>query len=145
MVLERCERFERNSMPERWARPFKDLSQATPLPMTIDATAQPTFDQHNLSRDDVLLAAKCVAQRIIDDSQDSDDMPPLSGLVYDVWGLYNDGMPKCRWTSPYENDDLLFSGQFRVDDDDTFVTRRAVLSPGDLDEVLTEVNVPHAG
>lgn len=113
--------------------------------MTIDDGAKATFETHGLDRDTALLAAKCVAQRIIEASEGTDDEPVLNGLVYNVWGLYNDGMPKCRWTAPYENDDLVFSGQFRVADADTFVTRRTVLSPDDLQGVLQEVKaIPKA-
>jgi hypothetical protein len=105
--------------------------------MTIDDDAKQAFEALDLDRDTVLLAAKCVAQQIIDNSRADDT--PLGGMVYDVWGLYNDGMPKCRWTSPYENDDLVFSAQFRVREADAFVTRREVLSPDDFQAILQDV------
>ena len=108
--------------------------------MTIDDTARHVVDARNLSRDDLLLASKSLAQRIIDDSQTTDD-PSLNGLVYDVWGLYNDGAPRCRWTAPYQNDDLVFTGQFRVADEDTFVVRRKVLAPDELEGIVAKTEL----
>lgn len=105
--------------------------------MTIDEEAMPILDAHDLDREDLLLATKCIAQNIIDESAGSDT--PLSGLVYDVWGLYNDGMPKCRWTAPYEDDDVVFSGQFRVTGEDAFVVRRKVLNADELLSVVRQV------
>ena len=105
--------------------------------MTISEDARDAFDRLGLTRDDVLLAAKSVAQSIINDSRESDT--PLSGMLYDVWGLYNDGSPKCRWTAPYEDDDLVFSGQFRVDGSDALVVRRTVMSPADLDALIADI------
>jgi hypothetical protein len=106
--------------------------------MTIGDDAREAFNELDLDREDVLLAAKSVAQSIIDDSRESDE--PLSGMLYDVWGLYNDGMPKCRWTAPYENEDIVFSGQFRVEGSDAFVVRRKVISRDDIIALLRELS-----
>lgn len=108
--------------------------------MTIDSDAQPIFDTLGFSREHLLLAAKSLAQDVIDDSRD----PVLCGLVYDVHGLYNDGQPKCRWTAPFDDsDDLVFSGQFRIErgeeQEDAFVARRLRLSPGDLEERVRDL------
>ena len=106
--------------------------------MTIGDDAREAFNELDLDRENLLLAAKSVAQSIIDDSRESDE--PLSGMLYDVWGLYNDGMPKCRWTAPYENEDIVFSGQFRVEGSDAFVVRRKVISRQDIIDFLRELN-----
>jgi len=113
---------------------FTDIAAA----MTIGDDAREAFNELDLDREDLLLAAKSVAQSIIDDSRESDE--PLSGMLYDVWGLYNDGMPKCRWTAPYENEDIVFSGQFRVAGSDAFVVRRKVITRDDLIDLLRELN-----
>jgi hypothetical protein len=105
--------------------------------MTISEDARALFDRLDLAREDLLLISKCVSQSIIADSKDADT--PLSGMLYDVWGLYNDGSPKCRWTAPYENDDVVFSGQFRVEGSDAFVVRRKVLELSDLTGIIEEV------
>ena len=106
--------------------------------MTISDEAREAFDRLDLTREEVLLASKCIAQRIIDDSADAET--PLASMVYDVWGLYNDGSPKCRWTAPYEDEDIVFSAQFRVEGEDAFVVRRKVLDIDEVIDVLREIN-----
>jgi hypothetical protein len=49
-------------------------------------------------------------------------------------------MPKCRWTAPYENEDIVFSGQFRVEGSDAFVVRRKVISRDDIIALLRELS-----
>jgi hypothetical protein len=105
--------------------------------MTVDDEARTAFETLGFDRDDLLVAAKCVAQRVIDNSQEEET--PLNGLVYDVWGLYNDGSPKCRWTAPYDNDDVVFTGQFRVEGQDAFVVRRKVLPLSDIESVVRDL------
>jgi hypothetical protein len=101
--------------------------------MTIGDEARPIFDTIGFTREGLLLAAKSVAQEIIDRTRE----PALCGLVYDVRGLYNDGQPKCRWTAPYDDDEIVFTGQFRVEDgaeEEAFVVRRVSLSPSALED-----------
>jgi len=103
--------------------------------MTISEEAKKVFEEIGADRDVMLTAAKAIGQQIIDASKT--DEQPLSGLVYDVWGLYNEGTPRCRFTSPYENRDILFSGFFRVDDgDDNYVVRRKTFSQHEMVELL---------
>ena len=105
--------------------------------MTISEEAQTAFDEIGMDHQAASLAAKAIAQQIIDDS--ASDGPPLTGLVYDVWGLYNEGSPRCRFTAPYENRDIVFSGLFRrSNDDDSFVVRRKVFSQHAIVELLQE-------
>ncbi len=102
--------------------------------MTIGKEARLIFDTIGFTREDLLLVAKSVAQEIIDRPQE----PALCGLVYDVRGLYNDGQPKCRWTAPLDDDEVVFTGQFRVEDssesEDAFVVRRTSLSPSAIED-----------
>lgn len=105
--------------------------------MTISEGARDVLDEIGADRRAALMAAKAIAQRIIGESEDGDQ--PLSGLVYDVWGLYNEGMPRCRFTSPYENRDIVFSGFFhRNGNEEGFVVRRKALSQHELVELLRD-------
>jgi hypothetical protein len=63
--------------------------------------------------------------------------------VYDVWGLYNDGSPKCRFTAPYENNDIVFSGQFRVKGADSFVVKREVIDSDRIAETVQSLRSNH--
>lgn len=110
--------------------------------MTISNDAKTALEKLGVSSDEATVAAKAVALGIIEDSKDSDT--PLEGMVYNVWGLYNDGSPKCRLTAPYENDDFVFSGQFRVKGQDAFVVRREVLSKDTLLSSIEEIRNPTA-
>lgn len=105
--------------------------------MTISDDAQAALREMGVSHDEAGVAAKAVALEIIESSKDTDT--PLEGVVYNVWGLYNDGSPKCRLTAPYENDDFVFSGQFRVEGADSFVVRRQVLPRAKLMAAVEEV------
>lgn len=103
--------------------------------MTISDDARTAFEEIGADHQDAGLAAKAIAQQIIDES--ASDEQPLTGLVYDVWGLYNEGSPRCRFTAPYENRDIVFSGLFRrTDEDDNFVVRRKVLSQNAMAELI---------
>lgn len=105
--------------------------------MTISEEAQKVFDEIGADRRAALIAAKAIAQQIIGESEDSEQ--PLSGIVYDVWGLYNEGSPRCRFTAPYENRDIVFSGFFhRNSSDEGFVVRRKALSQHELAELLRD-------
>lgn len=104
--------------------------------MTLTEDAQALFRKHDLSRDDALLAAKSLGQTMIEDSQSSDT--PLTSMVYEVWGLYDDGMPACRFTVPNETDDICFEGQFRTEASTPFVERRRTISPDALKTLVEE-------
>lgn len=110
--------------------------------MTISEDAQTALRSLGVEADEAQVAAKAIALQIIEDSKGTDT--PLEGMVYNVWGLYNDGSPKCRLTAPYENDDFVFSGQFRVDGDDAFVVRREVVSQDTLMQAVNEIRHPPA-
>ncbi len=104
--------------------------------MTLTTTAKDTLTNLGLDRDDALLAAKSIGQRIIEDSQSSDT--PLMGMVYDGWGLYDDGMPACRFEGPNGDGEIVFSGQFRAEGDTPFVERQQTISPDALKTLVTE-------
>ena len=105
--------------------------------MTISEDAKAVLEGLGVDLDEATVAVKAVALRIIEDSQDTDT--PLESMVYNVWGLYNDGSPKCRLTAPYENEDLVFSGQFRVAGADAFVVRREVIDQDAFMAAIDEV------
>lgn len=105
--------------------------------MTISEEARAVFEEIGADREAALIAAKAIAQQIIGESAEDDE--PLSGLVYDVWGLYNEGTPRCRFTAPYENRDIVFSGFFRRNGaDDSYVVRRKAFSQHELVELLRD-------
>jgi len=108
--------------------------------MTISEDAKTALTALGVDVDEATVAAKAVALRIIEESKETDT--PLEGMVYNVWGLYNDGSPKCRLTAPYENDDLVFSGQFRVRGEDAFVVRREVMSRDEMMRAIDEIRQP---
>ena len=105
--------------------------------MTLTEDAKTTFDELGLDRDDALLAAKSLGQTIIEESQSSDT--PLESMVYEVWGLYDDGMPACQFSVPNGSDEIVFAGQFRADGDTPFVERQRALSPDALKTLVKEV------
>jgi len=104
--------------------------------MTLTTEAKDALAELGLDRDDALLAAKCIGQTMIEDSTSSDT--PLKGMVYDGWGLYDDGMPACRFAVPNGNGEIVFSGQFRADGDTPFVERRETISPDALKTLVEE-------
>jgi hypothetical protein len=104
--------------------------------MTLTEDAKTTFADLGLDRDDALLAAKSMGQTIIEESQSSDT--PLESMVYEVWGLYDDGMPACEFSVPAEEDEIVFTGQFRTGGDTPFVERRRTLSPDGLKALVEE-------
>jgi hypothetical protein len=110
--------------------------------MTISEDAQTALRALGVGTAEAEVAAKSVALTIIEESEASDT--PLEGMVYNVWGLYNDGSPKCRLTAPYDNDDLVFSGQFRVKGADAFVVRRKVITRDDFMGAVNEIRQPPA-
>jgi len=104
--------------------------------MTLTRDAKTTFAELGLDRDDALLAAKSVGQTIIEESQSSDT--PLESMVYEVWGLYDDGMPACEFLVSNGEEDIVFVGQFRTGGDTPFVERRRTFSPDALKTLVEE-------
>jgi hypothetical protein len=98
--------------------------------MTLTDDVQTVLAEHGLDRADALVAAKTLGQQIIDESKSTDT--PLGGMVYEVWGLYNDGMPACQFGCSDETEEVTFSGQFRSEDGGSYVERRRTLSVEDL-------------
>jgi len=109
--------------------------------MTLTEDAQATFADLGLDRDDALLAAKSMGQTIIEESQSTDT--PLEGMVYEVWGLYDDGMPACQFSVPDGGDDVVFNGQFRTGGETPFVERRRTISPEALTALVEEASSPN--
>ncbi|WP_098077064.1 hypothetical protein [Longibacter salinarum] len=108
--------------------------------MTISEDVKAALRSLNVSVDEAEVAAKGIALSIIEESQESDT--PLEGMVYNVWGLYNDGSPKCRLTAPHDDDNFVFSGQFRVEDEESFVVRRQTISQEDFMTAIKEIRQP---
>jgi hypothetical protein len=102
--------------------------------MTLTPEAKDTFADLGLDRDDALLAAKCMGQTMIENSQSTD--APLKSMVYEVWGLYDDGMPACEFSVPNGEEDIVFSAQFRADEDTPFVERRRTIAPDALKRLV---------
>ena len=109
--------------------------------MTLTEDAQATFADLGLDRDDALLAAKSMGQTIIEESQSTDT--PLESMVYEVWGLYDDGMPACEFSVPDEGDEIVFDGQFRTGGETPFVERRRTISPDALTALVEEAASPN--
>lgn len=104
--------------------------------MTLTTDAQAALTNHGLDREDALIAAKVIGQAIIEESLSSDQ--PLSGMVYDVWGLYNEGMPACRFEVADGEGSVRFVGKFRVKQGGEFAERRRELLLEDLDALVKE-------
>lgn len=100
--------------------------------MTIDEQARSVLEPHGLDRERLLIGAKALAQQIIEDSASTDR--PLTGMVYDVWGLYNDGQPKCRLTTS-DDGDLVFTAQFHTENDDIHEVKRHSISVDELEQL----------
>jgi len=100
--------------------------------MTIDDQARTMLKPAGLDRARLLVGAKALAQQIIEESAASNH--PLQGMVYDVWGLYNDGQPKCRLTTTSEGD-LVFTAQFHTQDDDVHEVKRRTVSVEELEQL----------
>lgn len=96
--------------------------------MTVTDDAKDALIDLGMDRDDALLAAKSVSQQIIDDSVAKQS--PLTGIVYVVQGLYNEGTPECAFAVGEEGD-FLFTGSFRTADGDA-VKKRRRLRPEEL-------------
>ena len=98
--------------------------------MTLSTDVQSLFSERGLDREDALVAAKALGQQIIDESKSTST--PLEGIVYEVWGLYDDGMPACEFGCSGDPAEVTFSGQFRSAQGGSYVERRRTLSVEDL-------------
>jgi hypothetical protein len=108
--------------------------------MTLTTEAKDTFGDLGLDRDDALLAAKCMGQTMIEDSQSTDT--PLESMVYEVWGLYDEGIPACEFSVPNGEEEIVFAAQFRADEDTPFVERRRTISPDALKYLVEQAASP---
>jgi hypothetical protein len=106
------------------------------FPVILTEEAQTVFNRLGLDRDDLLLGAKSMGQTMIEDSQSSDT--PLMGMVYDVWGLYDEGIPACRFSVAEETNEIVFEGKFRTESDSPFVERRRATSPEALKSLVSD-------
>ena len=97
--------------------------------MTIDDQARNMLEPRGLDRDRLLIGAKALAQQMIEESTSSER--PLKSMVYDVWGLYNDGQPKCRLTTNGDGD-LVFTAQFHTENDEIHEVKRGAVSVDEL-------------
>ena len=102
--------------------------------MEINDDARRLFEEMNLSRDAAEVIAKGLAQRIIDTAED----PPLQGIVYDVWGLYNEGIPRCRFSIEDASGHVTFEGRFKATNARS-VSRSLTCTPDEMLAVLDEV------
>ncbi|MFO8232149.1 MAG: hypothetical protein R6U20_05730 [Longimonas sp.] len=100
--------------------------------MTIDDQARTLLEPHGLDRAHVLVGAKALAQQMIEQSAATEH--PLKSLVYDVWGLYNDGQPKCRLTTA-DDGELVFTAQFHTEDEDVHTVKRRTVSVEELERL----------
>jgi hypothetical protein len=101
--------------------------------MTLSTDVQSVFSKRGLDREDALVAAKTLGQRIIDESKSTNT--PLEGIVYEVWGLYDDGMPACQFDCP-DDGEVVFSGKFRTASGGSYVERERTVSVKDLDALV---------
>lgn len=106
--------------------------------MTLTTDAQTLFAKHGLDRRDALVAAKALGQMIIEESTGE---APLEGIVYEVWGLYNDGMPACRFESAGEGDEIEFVGTFRTKGG-AFVKRHRTMRAEEIEALVEEATTP---
>ena len=106
--------------------------------MTLTSNVQHIFSERGLDRDDALVAAKALGQKIIDESRSTST--PLEGIVYEVWGLYDDGMPACRFmqTDDADEGDLVFAGKFRSAAGGSFEERRRTLTLEELEALVEQ-------
>jgi len=98
--------------------------------MTLTDEVQDLFSKRELDRADVLLVAQTLGQTIVEESRTSET--PLEDVVYEVWGLYDDGMPACWFTMTDREEHILFTGKFRTKTGGPYVERRRVLSLEEL-------------
>lgn len=106
--------------------------------MTLTTDAKTIFTKHGLDRKKALVAAKTLGQMIIDESTGE---APLEGMVYEVWGLYNDGMPACRFESAGEGDEVEFVGTFRTKGG-AFVKRHRTLGADEIEALVEQPTTP---
>jgi len=103
--------------------------------MTITQDAKDVLDGIQVDREQALAVAKSIAQQVVDDSASTDT--PLTGVVYAVWSLYNEGMPECKLAVPDGDGGVVFSGKFRTEEGHT-TTRRRHLTSEELRTLIEE-------
>jgi hypothetical protein len=106
--------------------------------MTLTKDAKTVFDNAGLDRNDALLAAKTLGQQIIDDSASTET--PLEGIVYEVWGLYDEGVPACRFQMS-DDEEVEYEAYFRTKNGGAQVQRQRTLS---LETLTTLIETAHA-
>ncbi len=109
--------------------------------MTLTQDAKTALTDAGLDRDGALLAAKSLGQQIIDESASSNT--PLEGMVYEVWGLYDEGRPACRFQMPNGDDEVVYEAHFRTEDGGTPVKRKRTLSIEALTTLVKETRQNH--
>lgn len=50
-------------------------------------------------------------------------------MVYEVWGLYDNNMPACRFLVQSGNDEVVFEGNFRTQEGGALVERQRKVDP----------------
>lgn len=91
--------------------------------MTVTKDAKDVLADLGMDRADARAAAKSIAQGMIDDSTSS--QLPLTGVVYVVSGLYNEGTPECTFAADAEGD-IVFTGKFRTENGAAVTKRKQV-------------------
>lgn len=98
--------------------------------MTLSDEVQDLFSERGLDRADALVVAKRLGRQIVEESRTTET--PLEDVVYEVWGLYDDGKPACWFTREKGDGNVLFTGTFRTKNGGAYVERRRRLSPDEL-------------
>lgn len=112
------------------------LADDSPSAMTIQDTARELFGDLGLDRDDVRVVAKSIGQQIVDESEQS--AQSLTGMVYDVRTLYDEGMPVCNFEAP-DAETVRFHAQFHAEDMDEQVKRRRVLDREEVQDLVDQL------
>ena len=107
--------------------------------MTVTADAKDVLSDLKMDRADARVAAKSLAQGIIDDSAST--QAPLTGVVYVVSGLYNEGTPECTFTTDEEGD-IVFAAKFRAENG-AAVTKRQHVSRNTLRTIVDDAPPEH--
>ena len=107
--------------------------------MTVTADARDVLSDLKMGRADARVAAKSLAQGVIDDSAST--QTPLTGVVYVVSGLYNEGTPECTFTID-EAGDIVFVAKFRAENGAP-VTKRQHVSRDTLRSIVDDAPPGH--
>jgi hypothetical protein len=109
--------------------------------MTLHDGTKELFDDLGLDRTDVRVVAKSIAQQIIDDSKQSGSS--LSGMVYDVRTLYDEGVPQCEFRIG-DDETVRFRAQFHADGADGQVDRQRTISVESLRDLVEQLPTRNA-